>query len=62
VHQVSAASGTLHVRDATGSIHRLPYRTVQGLLAPGQEVVIVSYDTDQRIFWVEAQGDTRRDG
>lgn len=62
VHRVSTTSGTLHVRDAMGSIHRLPCRTAQGLLAPGQEVVIVAYDTDQRIFWVEAHGDTRRDG
>ncbi|MBI3911965.1 MAG: DUF1449 family protein [Armatimonadetes bacterium] len=53
VYPVTAEEGTVHVRDEYGTLHRVRARTKHEPLDSGREVVMVDYDLEQNIYWVD---------
>lgn len=55
VYTVSERGGVVHVKDASGSIHRVSARSLSGAIAPGRAVRLVAYDARSRSYLVEVQ-------
>jgi hypothetical protein len=53
VYPVTAEEGTVHVRDEHGTLHRLRARSEVGRLESGQEIVILGYDPERKIYQVD---------
>ncbi len=52
VFRVDAHSGTIHLRDQHGTLHRLRARAGQGVIEAGSEVVVDRYDPDGKRYEV----------
>jgi membrane protein implicated in regulation of membrane protease activity len=53
VYPVTHEEGTVTVRDEAGTLHRVRARTAHGALETGQQIVIVGYDPDSRLYQVD---------
>ncbi|MGV3721017.1 MAG: hypothetical protein ACO1SX_08905 [Actinomycetota bacterium] len=53
VYPVTQEEGTVHVRDSHGTLHRLRARAPVGRLESGQEIVILGYDSDSKVYQVD---------
>jgi membrane protein implicated in regulation of membrane protease activity len=53
VFAVTAEEGTVHVRDQHGTLHRLRARCPEGRLESGQEIIVLGYDPDRKVYEVD---------
>jgi membrane protein implicated in regulation of membrane protease activity len=53
VFAVTADEGTVHAKDQHGTLHRLRARTEHGRLESGNQVVILGYDAERKLFQVD---------
>ncbi|MFN3649928.1 MAG: hypothetical protein ACK47B_10115 [Armatimonadota bacterium] len=53
VYPVSLEEGTINVRDAHGTLHRVRARTQQGRLDSGEEVIILGFDPQRNLYEVD---------
>ncbi len=61
IYPITAQKGTAHVRDSSGMIHRLNCRSHRGQIPAGTDVLIVEYDSEKRVFLVEAYALSRKE-
>jgi membrane protein implicated in regulation of membrane protease activity len=53
VYAVTEAGGVVHVRDKSGSIHRVVCRSLeQETIQPNEEILIVDFDEKARVYYV----------
>ena len=50
---VSEQSGTIHLEDRHGTLHRVRARSKHGALGMGQQVLITGYNTEHEFYFVE---------
>lgn len=53
VYPVNADSGTIHVRDGYGTLHRVRARSRGAVLPSGSEVVVLSWDPQRQVYEVD---------
>jgi membrane protein implicated in regulation of membrane protease activity len=53
VYTVDSDSGTIHVRDTHGTLHRVRARSQYGALETGTEIVVLGYDPQQQVYEVD---------
>lgn len=53
VFPVTEGEGTVHVRDQHGTLHRLRARAAHGSLETGDEIIVLGYDPDQKVYRVD---------
>jgi membrane protein implicated in regulation of membrane protease activity len=53
VFAVTEEEGTVHIRDRHGTLHRLRARTEQGRLESGQPIIVIGYDPDKSLYYVD---------
>lgn len=53
VYPVTESEGTVSVRDESGTLHRVRARTQHGILDSGQQIIIVGYDPESRMYQVD---------
>lgn len=53
VYDVNEESGTVHVRDMHGTLHRVRARSRHGALETGTEIIVLGYDPQQQVYEVD---------
>lgn len=53
VYPVTTDEGTVSVRDGSGTLHRVRARSQHGMLDSGQQIIIVGYDPESRVYQVD---------
>jgi membrane protein implicated in regulation of membrane protease activity len=53
ITRITPTSGSADVRDASGSLHRIPAKTEAGEIARGEKVLVVNFDEEKSTFVVE---------
>jgi membrane protein implicated in regulation of membrane protease activity len=53
IYPVSPEAGTVHLRDGTGTIHRVRARSSQETLEPGRRIIVLGYDPAQDLYTVD---------
>jgi membrane protein implicated in regulation of membrane protease activity len=53
ITRITPTSGSADVRDASGSLHRIPAKTESGEITRGEKVLVVNFDEEKSTFVVE---------
>lgn len=53
VYAVDEENGTVHVRDAHGTLHRVRARSQHGVLESGTEIIVLGYDPQHQVYEVD---------
>lgn len=53
VYAVTGDEGTVNVRDQHGTLHRVRARTEHGRLESGQEIIVLGYDPNSKLYQID---------
>jgi hypothetical protein len=53
VYPVTGEAGTIHLRDGSGTIHRVRARAAHERLEPGQRIIVLGYDPEKDLYTVD---------